>query len=216
MRIVAVHGVPVGPLTWSRLRTPMETPALGDGDLAAWTRAIGARCDAGTLLVGHDLGGLIAASVAASQPVAGVVLTGTALGPYWDAVRWTSWPLVRRYFYDRHAGRKFVARGVGGAARPRWTAEVEATLPPDLAERMCRIAAGIRPPTGLARRLRGTRVWVVNGRDDPWYPPIVARAVARGTGGTLVTVPGGHWCMWEEPAAFDAVLREIAIAPASG
>jgi pimeloyl-ACP methyl ester carboxylesterase len=209
---LAVHGVPVGPLTWSRLRTPVKSPALTSVDWRDWVAQVRALVTPETLLIGHDLGGLVAATVAATTPVRAVVLTGTALGPYWDAVRWTSSPPVRWYFYDRHAGRKFVAGGVGPAARPRWTAMVEPTLPDDVAGQMCQLASGIRPPRGLARRLRAVPVWVIHGRSDPWYPPWVARAVARGCGARRVEIDGGHWCMWENPSEFDAALRAVGAA----
>ena len=220
MRFVAVHGVPLGPRSFSRLATPVDALALQGlttvADRPSWSLRsfvdeVAPHVDRDTVLIGHDLGGVIAAMVALERPARGVILTGTALGPYWAAVRATAHPALSRFFYDRHQGRRFVAGGVGEAVRERFVAEAEPDLAavPDLAGRMRRLATEMRPPPGLGRRLAtATSVALVWGEHDRWYPAPIARAVARACRAPLTWVPGGHYAAWEAPEAFDAALAE--------
>lgn len=214
-RVVAVHGLPTGPALWARLPFPVVAPALrglatpgprDDWGLDGFVEELLPLLDADTVLVGHDLGGVVAAMAATRVPVRELVLTGTALGPYWAPVRATAWPVLSRYFYERHGGRRFLAGAVSEALRD----EVLAAFPPvpDLPARMRAVAARMTPPPGLARALRRVRVRLLWGAHDRWYPPVVARAVARGTGGRLTWVAGGHLCMWEEPRAYARALLE--------
>ncbi|MFN7144253.1 MAG: alpha/beta fold hydrolase [Myxococcota bacterium] len=217
MRVVALHGLPTSPGVWARLPSPVEAPALrgvatpearADWTLEGFVREVLPLLDADTVLVGHDLGGVVAAMAAVRTRVRMLVLTGTALGPYWAPVRLTARAPFHRYFYERHAGRKFLAGAVSAARRDEVLAAFSPV--PDLAGRMRAIAREMRPPPGLARAVRErvpTRlVW---GRADRWYPPPVARAVARGVGGDIAWVDGGHLCMWENPAGFAAALRAV-------
>lgn len=219
MRVVALHGLPTSPALWAGVaaEVPLEAPALRgvatvegreEWSLRGFVRELRPLVDRETVLVGHDLGGVIAAMLAATVPVRALVLSGTALGPYWHAVRCTAIAPFHRYFYERHGGRRFLV----GAVSPTRASEVLAAFPPvpDLPARMRAIAWEMRPPPGLAaRRVPVHLVW---GRQDRWYPRTVARAVQRGTGGTLRWVEGGHLAMWEHPRAYSAALREILAA----
>ncbi len=214
MRTVALHGLPTSPALWARLPVPVLAPALrgvataeprDDWSLDGFVDEVVPHLDADTVLVGHDLGGVIAAMAAVRVRVRSLVLTGTALGPYWAAVRLTARAPLHRYFYERHAGRKFLT----GAVSPARAEDVLAAFPPvpDLAARMRAIARAMRPPPGLARRVAAhVPVRLVWGRADRWYPPPVANAVARGVGAEIRWVEGGHLCMWEHPEAFAAAL----------
>ncbi|MFZ5478032.1 MAG: alpha/beta fold hydrolase [Myxococcota bacterium] len=202
--LLAIHGLPTSPALWSRLPFPVDAPLLPGVDtdepfsLDALVAHLRPRVRGDTVLVGHDLGGVVAAMLGA-ETGAPVVLTGTALGPYWAMVRATArWPL-HRYFYERHAGRKFLA----GSVSPARAAEAMAAFSPVPPARMRAIARAMRPPA--IPRLRDVRlVW---GRDDRWYPPFVARALARRFRVPVTWVPGGHLCPWEHPDAFAAALR---------
>lgn len=165
------------------------------------------RLTADTVVLGHDMGGVVAAmaAVSATAPRA-VVLSGTALGPYWQLVRATAWPLLWRPFYRRHGGRRFVA----GAVAPHRQQVALATFPGADPLEMRRIAWSMRPPRRLAARLAAvTPVFLVWGREDRWYPRAVAQALARATRAPLREVPGGHFALWEEPGPFAAALDEI-------
>jgi pimeloyl-ACP methyl ester carboxylesterase len=177
-----------------------------EGGLAAQVERVLPRVRPDTVLVGHDMGGVVAAMVALRARPARVVLCGTALGPYWAAVRATALPFAWRYFYARHGGRRFVA----GAVDPSRSADALAAFPGADPVEMRAVARSMRPPESLAVALgAATRVDLLWGRHDRWYPPWVARAVARGTGGQITWVNGGHFAMWEAPAEWAAALHGI-------
>ena len=90
---------------------------LADPTPAALAAAVRPLIDADTHLVGHDLGGLLAALLAAETPVRSLTLCSTALGPGWLPSRLTALPPWRRFFYRRYAGRRWLAMGVGPAHR---------------------------------------------------------------------------------------------------
>ncbi len=216
MKLVAIHGLPTSPRLWERLQLPPnwtlhapEVPGLGaDGTPADWSLEECARQLAPTardadLLIGHDLGGVLCAMLA--QPGQGVVLSGTALGLYWSAIRMTALPKVHRWFYERHAGRRFLAAG----CLPEHAGsllEVFGDHGPGWPQRMRRIALAMKPPRDLARRLRSCGVRLIWGKRDPWYPQRIARAVQRTTGGQLHWLNCGHFAPWEDPRGFTAIL----------
>ena len=100
MPILALHGLPTSPEIWSRL--DVVAPPLR-GTLAEQVVSVRPMVDADTVLIGHDMGGVVAAMVALEVRPRVLVLTGTALGPYWAMVRATARPVVQRYLYARHA-----------------------------------------------------------------------------------------------------------------
>ena len=211
--ILALHGVPTSPVLWSRLSIPMETPALS-GTLARQVAQALPLVTPETVILGHDMGGVVAAIVALVARPRGVVLSGTALGPYWTAVRTTAWPGLWRYFYARHAGRRFVAGAVSAQLRGEALAAFPGADPVD----MRGVARSMRPPPGLAQQLAArTRVELIWGRDDPWYPPLIARRLSAVTGAPLAWVDGGHFSMWEAPEAFercvDTALTRLTSEP---
>lgn len=203
--ILAVHGLPTSPALWDRLALPLVAPRLRGVDddepfsIAGLAADLAEQVDETTVVVGHDLGGPVAASIASSRPVKALVLTGTALGPYWWMVRATALPGVQSYFYERHAGRKFLR----GSVSPALGDEAVAAFPPVPPARMRAIAVRMRPPPFAVK----CPVHLIWGRDDRWYPPWVAHALARRFGVDVRWVDGGHLCMWENPAGFAEALR---------
>jgi pimeloyl-ACP methyl ester carboxylesterase len=158
------------------------------------------------VLVGHDLGGVLAAMLA--QPGQLVVLSGTALAWYWKMIRVTAWPGLHRIFYKRHGGRYFLRRGSLPAHRNGLLAafgDHGAEWP----SRMRRIAAEMCPPPGLARSLGQVRVRLAWGRSDPWYPAPVVHSLRRSTGGHVTWLEAGHFGPWEDPEGF----RDVLISP---
>ena len=218
-RIVALHGLPTGPRLWERISVPRGyeltrpwVPGLGDEgtpddfSLEWAAHQINQRwaTDEADVLMGHDMGGVLAAMLAV--PGQKVVLSGTALGPYWWLIRMTAWPFLNRLFYHHSAGKTFLRRGCLPEHQDALL-DAFADHGPGWAERMRRIAMAMRPPPGLAIDLRHNDVLLAWGRQDPWYPPVpVARAVASATRGRLELLEAGHFAPWEAPGGFSEAL----------
>ncbi len=221
MRVLALHGLPTSPRLFERLELPAAwsldappVPGLGedgtpsDWSLAGCVQSLRARAEHADILVGHDLGGVLAAMLA--QPGQAVVLSGTALGAYWLPINATALPILERYFYRRHAGKRFLSRGCLPEHAPGLL-EAFGEHGPDWADRMRRIAWAMRPPLFTAVRLRACGVRLAWGRQDPWYPGWVARTLERTTGGRLTWLESGHFAPWEDPAGFAAVVTGQAL-----
>jgi pimeloyl-ACP methyl ester carboxylesterase len=219
VRVVALHGLPTSPRLFERLVLPSgwlleapPIPGLGpEGTPENWTLAATAATLApvatqADVLVGHDMGGVLAAMLA--QPDQLVVLSGTALGLYWKMIRVTAWPGLHRIFYKRHGGRYFLRRGSLPAHRDGLLAAF-GDHGMDWPSRMRRIAAGMRPPPGLARSLGKSRVRLAWGRHDPWYPAPVVHSVRRSAGARLTWLDAGHFAPWEDPEGF----RDVLLSP---
>lgn len=200
--LLALHGVPTSPALWSRVAIPMETPGLS-GTLAAQVEAIAPRVGPDTVLIGHDMGGVVAALVALRTRPRAVILSGTALGPYWTMVRATAWPVLWRYFYARHAGRHFVAGAVSAEQRDHALTEFPGADPVE----MRAVAQSMRVPPDLAGSVASVApVALVWGQHDRWYPPWIARRIAARTGAEIHWVRGGHFSMWENPVGYAEAL----------
>lgn len=205
------------PETWELNCPPIQ--GLGaNGTAADWSLSncaqtlsvLAAKAD---VLMGHDLGGVLAAMLA--KPEQSVVLSGTALRTYWWAIRGTALPGFQRFFYQRYAGQRFLSRG--GLSEHRQ--DLLATFGDngaDWPDRMRQIAAGMKPPKELAKKLRDCKVHLIWGDQDPWYPLIVAKAVQRATHASLQTLPCGHFAPWEDPVGFSQALTQcLASSPGS-
>jgi len=181
---------------------PEGTPS--DWSLKQTAAQLQAQASQAELLIGHDLGGVLCAMLA--QPGQTVVLSGTALGLYWWAIRCTAMPLAQRWFYQRHGGRRFISRGSLPEHRDGLL-EAFGEHGPDWPDRMRRIALAMRPPGDLSQRLQACKVHLVWGAEDPWYPRFVAQAVRRSTKGVLHWLPCGHFAPWECPQGFGEILK---------
>jgi pimeloyl-ACP methyl ester carboxylesterase len=189
-----------------------QIPGLGpEGTAADWSleacaALLSAQAQNADVVLGHDLGGVLAAMVA--KPGQTLVLSGTALSYYWWAIRATAWPGVQRWFYQRYSGRRFLSQG----SLPEQTESLLDAFGDhglDWSDRMRRIAQAMKPPADLARRVRACRVHLIWGQRDPWYPRVVARSVQRGTAGELCWLPCGHFAPWEDPEGFSSALTSL-------
>jgi hypothetical protein len=220
MRVLAVHGMPTSPRLFERLQLPVGwtlqapwVPGTGaegtpeDWSLAGCVAALQGEADHHDILVGHDLGGVLVGMMA--RPGQSVVLSGTALGLYWTMIRATALPGLRRYFYDQHQGRRFLARGCLPEYAPGLL-DAFGDHGPGWSRRMQIIARGMKVPPFLALRLRSCAVRLAWGTHDPWYPGWVARAVQQTAGGTLTWLQSGHFAPWEDPRGFASVLTGTA------
>jgi pimeloyl-ACP methyl ester carboxylesterase len=219
LRLVALHGLPTSPRLWERLVLPSDwvlscpsVRGLGpEGTDAGWSleacvQQLRSQTESADVILGHDLGGVVAAMVA--KPGQTLVLSGTALGCYWWAIRGTAMPLLHRWFYQRYGGRRFLSQG----SLPEHEESLLAAFGdhgPGWSDRMRRIARAMKPPAGLAQGLRACNVHLVWGTRDPWYPAVVAHSVQRGTGGQLHWLPCGHFAPWEDPEGFSHVLTRL-------
>jgi len=221
MHVLAFHGLPTSPRLWERLSLPEgwsldapPIPGLGDdGTPEDWNlkdcaESLRHLVTGDELLVGHDLGGVLAAMLA--QPGQSLVLSGTALGMYWTAIRMAAQPPFQSYFFQRHKGKRFLTRG----CLPEHSAsliEAFGEHGEDWGDRMRIIAKGMKPPRALALRLRACAVRLAWGRKDPWYPHWIARTMERTTGGHIYWLESGHFAPWEDPRGFTQVLTGEAL-----
>jgi pimeloyl-ACP methyl ester carboxylesterase len=218
VRALALHGLPTSPRLWERLDLPGDwqvnaphVPGLGDdGTPSDWRLSQCAsqlqhHAQDADVLIGHDLGGVLCAMLA--QPGQRVVLSGTALGLYWWAIRATALPGLQRWFYQRHGGRHFLSKGASAPHRESLLAAFS-DHGQDWPDRMRTIAKAMQPPKGLAQRLQACDVQLIWGQQDPWYPRSVAQSLRRSTGGTLHWLPCGHFAPWECADGFSKILLD--------
>ena len=224
MKVLALHGLPTSPRLWERLQLPpgwqLETPPIpglgpegtaADWNLRSTADLVGPLNSGDKILVGHDIGGVLAAMIAI--PGQTVILSGTALGMYWAAIRLIARDPLQRYFFERHQGRRFISHGSLPEHRASLL-EAFSEHGPDWGARMRLIARGMKPPMMLALGLRSCAVRLAWGRHDPWYPSWIAQTLKRTCGAKLFWLESGHFAPWEDPRGFaDVVTGAALIAP---
>jgi pimeloyl-ACP methyl ester carboxylesterase len=231
--VLLLHGLPTGAWLWEGVGPRLAAqgwraiaPDLpgygGTGLLAGGAAGLGAHgrwLDAlveamgigrDLCLVGHDYGGLLAADRAARVGARSLCLSSTAADLAWAPVRASALPLLERYFYRRHGGRRWLRMGVEEEERAAlFEACAEVLADPDLPARMRATAAGIplRDVARLPGRLRGrVPILCLWGEADRSVPLGVARWTARRLGARLETTPGRHYACWARPEPFAAAL----------
>jgi pimeloyl-ACP methyl ester carboxylesterase len=213
---LGLHGVPAGPSVFERL--PVRTHRfLGVAtkkdrlrwDLDSFVDEVRGLYSSETILLGHDLGGVVAAMAACVQAPKAVVLSGTALGDWWLLTRLSASPVVHHFFYRTFKGSLFVRMGGGKGVARRFSSELEHS---HLPERMRRLAKEMRPPKDLIKQISTIcPVFLVWGRREIFYPGFVAKRLSRQLHAPLYWIPGGHYCMWTHADAFAGVMRNIEI-----
>lgn len=214
---IVLPGVPIGSKAFERLRKPMEyhdfeglgtTKTREDWRIDSFAKEIRGKIE-NKIVLGQDFGGLVGATASLQTPIKALVLTGSALGWWWNWTRWSALPGFHLFFYSLFQGSLFVRKGLSSSNRKSWKEDFERTLSlPDLSKRMRNTARVLRPPKNLALRISAP-VFLVWGTKDPWYPPIVAKSIARSTQAPIYWIQGGHYCMWESATSFERALCEI-------
>lgn len=211
--VLLLHGVPTDGRLWdgvrARIHLPSQAPDLPgfgaappllDPTVEALARPLLPRVHTATHLVGHDLGGLLAAWIATQVPVASLTLSSTALGLGWLPSRLSAMPPLNRYFYRRFAGRRWLAMGVSAARREAFLAEYTGAAP-EIMEPIAR-RLPLRP---IQPKVPTLCLW---GALDRSFPALGGRLLARRLGVRFVALPGcHHYAMWEDPAAYAAALH---------
>lgn len=170
-------------------------------------------------VVGHSLGGLVAACVAANHPerVDRLVLTACSSGH-------ATYDEARRQQVLRTRLEAFASGDVRDYARARVANLLSPSAPAEVVEEAVRVMAQIRQP-GFPQATRmvsasdifpylariGAPTRVVSGSGDGVTPPELNRKIAAAVKGAgYVGVEGaGHWLLVEHPGPFNAAVLEF-------
>lgn len=210
---LALPGIPAGAEVWEhhavrslQFQGVQDQTERHSWHLDSFVAEVLPQYDEHTILIGHDLGGVIASMSALQKPPKAVILTGTALGAWWFWTRLSARPVFNRFFYHTFKGNLFVRLGGGQSSQQRFSGHPHFHDP----TKMQRLAKEMRPPAGLARMLGQTcPVFLVWGKQEVFYPGFIAKHIAKQTGGDLYWNDGGHYCMWTHAKAFHEHLVTI-------
>lgn len=211
---LALPGIPAGSGVWERL--PVRTLAFQgveqEGSRCSWSldsfveEAL-PHYDERTILVGHDLGGVVASMAALKKPPRAVVLTGTALGSWWRLTRWSAGPIVNRFFYHTFEGGLFVFLGGGKTVSKRFPQREKNEHHP---KNMRLLAQKMKPPMFLPKDLSACcPVFLVWGIREVFYPGFLAKILSRSMHAPLFWNEGGHYCMWTHAKQFHTHMIHI-------
>ena len=102
---LALPGIPAGSGAWERLpvrtldfKGVQDESVRLDWQLDSFADEVLPHYDSNTILIGHDLGGVVAAMSAVEKQPRSIVLTGTALGNWWFWTRLSAAPILNRFF----------------------------------------------------------------------------------------------------------------------
>lgn len=208
--LLFLHGLWSGPALWTAVAAGLAHrgwrclsldlraatgAAPGARGLSVWletARAAVRSLDASPVVIGHDVGGLIALALAAQ----GVPRAAIAVAPLLDgAATLVSGP------------RRLLARWLNVPVEPPPPDHAAfARLKPESRDRLrARLqaeegssVASLRDPALLPQE-PAVPTLLVAQRDDPVVSPFLVQLSARGIGAESLTLPGGHWPMMEEP-----------------
>ncbi len=210
---LALPGIPAGSGVWERLpvRTldfqgVQDTSHRLRWDLQSFVNEVNPHYDDNTILLGHDLGGVVAAISAIQKAPKAVVLTGTALGHWWVLTRLSAAPVLNRFFYHTFKGNLFVRVGGGRQTQHRFINHPHIHDP----TKMKTLAKQMKPPTGLVSDLKDScPVYIIWGRQEVFYPGFLAKSLSNRLKAPLYWNDGGHYCMWTHPKDFLQSMQQI-------
>ena len=210
---LAFPGIPAGSGAWEKLpvRT-LDFSGIQDNEtrkswgLDSFVDEVLPHYDNNTILVGHDLGGVVAAMSAVQKRPRAVVLTGTALGNWWFWTRLSAAPLLNRFFYHTFKGNLFVKVGGGQSTLHRFSNQPHFHDP----SKMMTLAKHMKPPKNLALELAtNCPVYLIWGRKEVFYPGFIAKRLSKALNAPLFWNDGGHYCMWTNADQFYANILSV-------
>ena len=210
---LALHGIPAGISAWEKL--PVRTIQFNGvqdntirerWDLDSFVEEILPHYNRDTILIGHDLGGVVASMAALQKTPRAVVLTGTALGSWWFWTRLSAAPLLNRFFYHTFKGKLFVRMGGGQSAVQRFSPSQHSHDP----VKMKTLAKHMSPPKDLAFNLsQRCPVFLIWGKKEVFYPRFVAKSLSKSLDSEIFWNDGGHYSMWTHSQSFLAKMTTI-------
>ena len=210
---LALPGIPAGSGVWEKLpiRT-LDFQGVQDAShrpswaLQSFVDETLPHYDHETILIGHDLGGVIAAMSAVHQPPKAILLTGTALGHWWFWTRLSAAPILNRFFYHTFKGSLFVRLGGGHKTGQRFANQPHFHDP----SKMKKLARHMKPPTNLVEQLKLTcPVYIIWGRKEIFYPGFLAQSLSSRLDAPMYWNDGGHYCMWTHAEEFLQSMQQI-------
>ena len=198
--------VALGAIACTEVKSAEVTTAGMYLDYTVVTQGEGTGYDHNTVLIGHDLGGVIASMAALKKPPRAVVLSGTALGNWWFWTRLSAAPLLNRFFYHTFKGNLFVQVGGGQSTMHRFSNHPHFHDP----SKMMTLAKHMKPPKNLALDL-ATKcpVYLIWGKNEVFYPGFIAKRLSKDLLAPLHWNEGGHYCMWTHAEDFYANMLSV-------
>ncbi len=210
---LALPGIPAGSGVWKKLPVRiLDFQGVQDSshrfrwDLESFVDETLPHYDNQTILMGHDLGGVVAAMSAVRKAPKAVVLTGTALGHWWFWTRLSASPVLNRFFYHTFKGNLFVRAGGGKKTSQRFVDHPHFHDP----TKMKTLAKEMKPPTDLVHNLQlACPVYIIWGRKEVFYPGFLAKSLSNRLKAPLYWNDGGHYCMWTHAEMFLDSMHNI-------
>ena len=160
-----------------------------------------------SILLGQDLGGLVAAMACLRKKPKALILTGTALNKWWNITRYSALPLLHHLFYGAFQGRLFRYIGQGREMGKDWGLPLEDGI---RAKRMRVLARHMRPPIELMQKIKTIcPIFLIWGTRDIVYPMVLGSYMAHKLQAPIFWIRGGHYCMWNQPDPFLQCMHTI-------
>ena len=210
---LALPGIPAGSGAWEKLpvrtldfEAVQDEGIRQDWQLDTFVDEVLPHYDSDTILIGHDLGGVVAAMSAVQKRPKAVVLTGTALGNWWFWTRLSAAPILNKFFYHTFKGTLFVRAGGGASTGQRFSNQPHFHDP----SKMMMLAKQMNPPSDLVSILKETcPVYIIWGKREVFYPGFLAKSLSRQLNAPLHWNDGGHYCMWTDAEMFHRHIHAI-------
>ena len=210
---LALPGIPAGSGAWEQL--PVRTIDFTgvqderirqDWQLDSFVHEVLPEYGSDTILIGHDLGGVVAAMSAIQKRPRAVVLTGTTLGKWWFWTRLSAAPILNRFFYHTFKGNLFIRAGGGKHTSQRFANQPHVHDP----TKMMTLAKHMVPPKNLISSLQQTcPVYLIWGKKELFYPGFLAKSLSKQLDAPLYWNEGGHYCMWTHMEMFHQHMLTI-------